>query len=132
MIPMNSVALYQKKLKKQLPCNNAVKKRLLENFQTSLDEFLEDHPSPTVDELNTAFGPPEEIAKILSKEISPEEADSYHKSCTIKKVLSAISAGILLLFMLYVFFWKSKPITYKTETNIISEITSPSEPTGGT
>ena len=122
---MNSVALYKKKLKKHLPCKNVVKKRLLENFQTSLDEFLEDHPSPTIEELDTAFGPPEEMVKILSAEISQEDADSYRKSCTVKRVLSAICAGIFLLFVLYVFFWKSKPITYEEVTTIIGEVTTP-------
>ena len=129
---MNSVALYKKKLKKHLPCKNVVKKRLLENFQTSLDEFLEDHPSPTAEELNAAFGPPEEMAKILSAEISQEDVARYRKGRKIKRILSVVLAVVVTASVLYLAFWKQKPITYEEDTNIINDVTSPSAPTGGT
>ena len=127
---MNSVSLYQKKLRKQLPCKNAVKKRLLENFQASLDEFLEDHPSPTIEELDTAFGPPEEMVKILSAEISQEDVARYRKGCKIKRILSVVLAVVVTASVLYLAFWKQKPITQTDDLEINDEI-SIDDTTGG-
>lgn len=79
-------------------------------FQSLLKGFLEDYPSPTTQELYTAFGTPEELAKSFSADIPPEEAARYWKKQKVRRVIAGILVALLLLATVYVFFVKQKPL----------------------
>lgn len=107
----NSVAQYERAVKKKLACGGSERRKLLERLRLMLDSYLEENPSPTTEELHTAFGPPASMAEVLSDGISPEEKARYHKSKKLLRVVAAALVAILLLATIYVFFIKQRPIT---------------------
>lgn len=107
---VKTVEQYRKKIKCKLHCTASVKDQLLNKFDKMLMAYLEDNPSPSIEELITAFGPAEETAKMLMEEVSQQEILVYRKQQTLKRVLSAVLAAIFIFFAIYSFFWKEKPL----------------------
>lgn len=104
------VMRYEQALKKQIRCTGVTKKRLLLQFRSSLSTYLEDHPSPTRTNLHEAFGPPEDMSKVLMESVSSEEV-AYFESQRKWKCIAAIAlAAVLLVLTVYAFSWMQKPI----------------------
>lgn len=118
---------YTKALKKQLHCTGGTKKRLMQQFRGSLDVYLEEHPSPTGADLCQAFSRPEDMAKVLMECVSEAEIKQFDKQKKWKRIIAAIIATLLLALMLYIAFWKEKPITSNDTIVIEPTITSPTE-----
>lgn len=121
----NSVAQYEKELKKELPCRGSEQKKLLSRFRVMLGSFLEENPAPTAQELRAAFGPPEAMAAVLSDGISPEEKTRYQNGTKLRRVIAGILAALLLLAVVYVFLIKQRPITSVDEDIPGTEVTIP-------
>lgn len=113
----DTVLQYEKLLKKQLWCTTAVRKRLLEKFRGALLVFLEETPEPSMNQLREAFGPPEEMAQVLMTEVSPEEKAEYRRNRRIRLIAAGIIAVVFVLFTMYVYFEKQKPLTVINEAN---------------
>lgn len=101
---------YIKALKKELRCTGSTKKRLLQQFHSSLSAYLEEHPSPTGTDLQDAFGPPNEMAGVLMEHVSEEDRRKYHHSQTIKRIFAVILVVLFFAYVTFVLFWKQKPI----------------------
>ena len=115
----NNTKRYESKLKRKLQCNRATKARLLDEFSHSLDGFLDENPDATFADLSNAFGPPEEMAHILMERLSVEEIRQYRRHICVKRVVAAFCAAAVLIFTLYVFFYKDlSNVTYNPETYI--------------
>lgn len=119
------VALYQKQLRKKLKCGSQVKEQMMGRFQLSVDTFLEENSSPTMEELHQAFGPPNEMAAILSEQISIEESRRYRRNEIIKKIMAIVLAALAMLFALYCFFWKNKPLTFDDDISVVDDVSVP-------
>lgn len=119
---VKTVEQYRKKIKCKLHCTASVKNQLLNKFDKMLMAYLEEKPSPSAEDLITAFGPVEEIAKMLMDEIPQQEILAYRKQQTVKRVLSAVLAAIFIFFTIYSFFWKDKPIVSVDEVNSVDPI----------
>lgn len=113
----DTVLQYEKLLKKQLRCTTAVRKRLLEKFRGALLVFLEETPEPSMNQLREAFGPPEEMAQVLMTEVSPEEKAEYCRNRRIQCIAAGVIAVVFVLFTMYVYFEKQKPLTVINEAN---------------
>lgn len=101
---------YEKALKKQLRCTGVTKKRLLLQFRSSLSAYLEDHPSPTGTDLRDAFGPPEDMSKVLMESVSNEEVSHFESQRRWKCIAAIALAAVLLVLIVYTFSWMQKPI----------------------
>lgn len=123
----HETALYEKALRKQLHCTGNAKKHLLQQFRSSLAAYLDEHPSPTGADLRDAFGPPEDMSKILMESVSEAEIARFYQQRKWKRIIAAIIATLLLTLMLYIAFWKEKPITSNDSIVIEPIITSPTE-----
>lgn len=75
----NCISKYKKALKKNLRCTRNTQKQLLKKFEITWSTFLEDNPTPSMDELCTAFGSPKEMASVLMEEVTPEEIARYRR-----------------------------------------------------
>lgn len=75
----NCISRYKKALKKNLHCTRNTQKQLLKKFESTWSTFLEDNPTPSMDELCTAFGSPKEMASVLMEEVTPEEIVRYRR-----------------------------------------------------
>lgn len=118
---------YEKALKKQLRCTGSTKKRLLLQFRSSLAAYLEEHPFPTASDLRDAFGPPEDMAKVLMENISEAEVKTYRKRALILKIIAVVLLAMILIQVVYSAFFKDYTIV--TDDSIIIEpaVTSPKE-----
>ena len=121
---INAAARYRRALKKNLRCSTGAQKRLLAGFDNTLDAYLEEHTEPTIDDLSTAFGPPEEIASILMAQASPQEQAHYRKKTIAIRALAYIFAGILVLFTIYIWFVKEVGLTSVDHSGIIGPTSS--------
>lgn len=120
----DTVLQYEKLLKKQLRCTTAVRKRLLEKFRGALLVFLEETPDPNLNQLREAFGPPEEMAQVLMTEVSPEEMVEYCRNTRIRRIAAGVIAVVLVLFTMYVYFEKQKPLITTDEVNNLGTIST--------
>lgn len=105
-----SIAKYKKTLKKNLRCTGDVRNRLLAKFDSTLQLYLEENPSPDELALQAAFGTPEDMAKILMEEVTPSETKHYRIGRTVLKVISGILIAILIALTIFIFFIKQKPV----------------------
>ena len=121
---VNAAARYRRALKKQLRCTTAVRSRLLADFDNTLAAYLEEHTEPTIGDLSTAFGPPEEMASILMAQTSPQEQAHYRKKTIAIRALAYIFAGILVLFTIYIWFVKEVGLTSVDHSGIIGPTSS--------
>lgn len=123
-----SITQYKKAIKKQLLCCGATKKKLLTRLQTSLAEFEEEHPAPDTGILYDAFGPPEEMAKTLMEGVSGKEIEKYRRKKVVLRVIAGILVAALLLFTIYVFVVKQRPIVSSTEYHDYGPISTEANP----
>lgn len=80
-----------------------------------LANFLEDQISPSMDELVSAFGTPEEMARILMEETSAQDQAQFRKELLIKRVLIGTLLAAFLILTTYIYFYKEKPINVTDE-----------------
>lgn len=120
----NHAKRYKSKLKRKLQCSRATKAKLLEEFSHSLDGFLDENPDASFTDLSNAFGPPEEMARILMEKLSAEETRQYRLHTRMKRIVAALCAAAFLLFAVYVFFEKQKPLTFSEDDKSIEIFTS--------
>ena len=52
---------YYKEIYKNLPCSYGIKKVFIKSFKNRFNEFIEDNPNSTIDDLKKNFGEPKEI-----------------------------------------------------------------------
>ena len=122
----DTVLQYEKLLKKQLRCTTAVRKRLLEKFRCALLVFLEETPEPSMNQLQEAFGPPEEMAQVLMTEVSPGEMAEYRRNRRIRRIAVGVIAVVFALFTMYVYFEKQKPVTIINEASNLGIVSTES------
>lgn len=123
----SDVSRYRRKLKKQLTCGPLTRRRLLSRFDCSLTPFLEENPSPSYEQLVSAFGTPVEMAAILMQSVSAKDQARYQTCKKIIRILAVVAAVLIICFALYVFFVKEFSVIEMHETVYPSEITYPLE-----
>lgn len=106
-----AVARYMRALKRKLPCSGWTRKTVMARFQTMLDSFLEDHPDPAEEALYDAFGTPEDMAKELASGIPQDETARFFRKRQLQKTGTYVLLAAILVFAVYVFFFKETAIT---------------------
>lgn len=118
---VNAAAKYRRALEKELRCGQNVKKRLLANFDRTLDTYLEENAEPSMDELISAFGPAENLAETLMEAVTPQERKQYERTTVWKVILGVILAVALLLSTLYIWFYKETGLIYEDSVHEITD-----------
>lgn len=114
---------YRRALKKHLHCGVSTRRQLLDRFDNSLSDFLADCPTPTQEQLKSAFGPPEEAAGVLMEAVSENEQIQCQKRKTLLRILASAVAVLFIVFTIYVYFVKdivliSSDVVIPDETGI--------------
>ncbi len=109
---------YLRELRAEIPCGFFRKKKLIQPFLTSLENFLSEAPDASYSDLVDAFGTPKEMAATLSEKIS--DADIYRYKKTKKIIFAAVIFAVLLLsaWTLWALYDRSIPVTI-VQTTII-------------
>lgn len=103
-------AHYRLALKRQLRCGASVRRQILTRFDDSLARFEEEFPSPTYAQLESAFGPPPEMAAVMMECVSDREKKKYGNRKKLIRIFAGIAAALFIAFTIYVYFLKD--ITY--------------------
>ena len=114
---------YRRALKKHLHCGVSTRRQLLDRFDNSLSDFLADCPTPSQEQLKSAFGPPEEAAGVLMEAVSENEQIQCQKRKTLLRILASAVAVLFIVFTIYVYFVKdivliSSDVVIPDETGI--------------
>lgn len=92
---------YLKSVKRELVCPKSLRKRSLDQLKTSLDEFLEDHPTATEADIVEQFGSPADFANAFLASLDEEKLKKQlKKSRQIWAVVITVCAIALLLLVL--------------------------------
>ena len=119
------VGQYRKALRKHLRCGWKSRKRLLMEFDKTLGDYLEEHDAPTLDDLNSAFGSPEEMAEIMMAGLTSQEQAQYQKLRFLQKVGAWVLVVIALMSAVYIWLLKEFSITVVDNAGVIDETTEP-------
>ena len=115
----HNVRRYRSKLKKKLHCMRKTQCKLLGEFDCMLNGFIDENPDASFDDLCSAFGPPEEMARILMEKLSTEDNRQHRRYIRIKRIVAAFCAVAFLLFVAYVFVEKQKPLTFNDNDELV-------------
>lgn len=118
-------ARYRRTLKKQLRCGASVRRQILTRFDDSLARFEEEYPSPTYAQLETAFGPPPEMAAVMMEGVSGREAKKYAIRKKLIRIFAGIAAALFIAFSMYVFFEKEFSVVTFEDSIHSGEVTIP-------
>jgi hypothetical protein len=109
---------YKRQLKQHLSCGNRRRKELMEQFQETLDSFLEDNPSPDFSALEEAFGSPEQMARELMETVPPHEVDQWKRRRNIRRGVAGVLACVFVAVLGYFAFLRARPIEVTIEDTI--------------
>jgi hypothetical protein len=111
---------YKRQLKQHLSCGNRRRKELMEQFQETLDSFLEENPSPDFSALEEAFGSPEQMARELMETVPPHEVDQWKRRRNIRRGVAGVLACVFVAVLGYFAFLRARPVEVKiTQTTTI-------------
>ena len=121
----NPTVTYKRSLKKHLSreyCSGKTRSALLARFDTMVNTLAEDCPSPTAEDLNAAFGTPEQLAQVLLAGMPQEEVlrreQSFRRAQVLRHVVLAVLAAALVLGFAYAWWFKEYSI-HAAETIVI-------------
>ena len=118
-------ARYRRALKKQLRCGASARRQILTRFDDSLARFEEEFPSPTYVQLETAFGPPLEMAAVMMEDVSDRETQKYAIRKKLIRIFAGIAAALFIAFSMYVFFEKEFSVITFEDSIHSGEVTIP-------
>ena len=126
----NELHRYRRAVKSQLCCTGKSRRILLLRLRNMLDSYQAEHPAPTAEDLRAAFGPPEEMAALLSEFLTEKDRLCYRRKKQFLYATAGVLTTALLLFSLYVFFVKDLEVTTIDTIYIYPEelISTPSSP----
>lgn len=76
---------YSLELKRNLRCSKSYRRKMLNQFNKAMDDYLQDNGMPSMNDLHSAFGSPKEMAEILMEGMPSEEKEKNRKYEKYKK-----------------------------------------------
>ena len=104
---------YLKSVKRELVCPKSLRKRSLDQLKTSLDEFLENHPTATEVDIVEQFGSPADFANAFLASLDEGELKKQLKKSRRVWVIVVTTCALALLLLVLMF---GKIIEYNKET----------------
>lgn len=94
---------YLKAVKRELVCPKSLRKRSLGQLKTSLDEFLEDHPTATEADIVEQFGSPADFANAFLASLDEGELKKQIKKSKRIWAVVIVACAIALLLLVLTF-----------------------------
>lgn len=122
----DGVLQYQKKLRKALRCPRKTQIRLMVQFRDYQRRVTAEISDPTYAQLVTAFGPPEEMAGELMRDVASQEHRAYQRQTLLRRVIFAVLLLTLVGFSIYITFYKHcHTVVFQTKDYIYIDGTPP-------
>lgn len=111
---------YYKQLKKYLPATKQTSV-LMKNLRNSIDEYIDNHPDYSIQEIIDTFGSPEETAEFLVTSMDTKE---FKKRLSLKNSILIGFVSLLALFLfVYMFAYiRGRNLTAVYETDEVINI----------
>lgn len=98
--------MYEKELKRYcskavsgLVCGQAEREKLRQYIFASAQDYLEEQPNTTFEELQAVLGSPEEIAQEFMCNQSPKEVQHWHKKHRQKMMIGVITTALVIVVL---------------------------------
>lgn len=85
---------YKNEIKDMLPFSNEVTKKLLDDLQNGIDDYIENNDVTSFDEIIEHFGKPDEVAEDL-KNIT--DAQVFKRKIDFKKIIISFAVIVILI-----------------------------------
>ena len=88
---------YFKKIKKNLICSKSIKKIFIHDFKNRVDEYVDENPDVSIEDIISTFGTPNDIIKGFDNELE------YYKNKAKKRLIISIAiivASIIVIGVL--------------------------------
>lgn len=121
-----AIEQYKRRLRRRLHCDSTMKRRLMDRFEGMLNVYLGDSGWPASwpgkQDLENAFGTPDQMARILMDEIPADVFAKYQRKRQILRIIAAVAVAALLAQSIYLMFFK--PFTIVSKSEVIIDGTS--------
>ena len=115
---------YRRQIKKSITVSSKEKDEMLRGLQTGIEEYLEQNPDATMEDVRAHFGEPCEIAAEFLPDVTPKDRKRFVRR---KKVILGLSLGLVVIVILFIAVYFS--LVWKTP-GVIKETGKFEEPTG--
>lgn len=88
---------YFRRIQRRLKCSRAQKRSLIERVRRAAEEFAEENPEATPEEVAEYLGNPYEVAQELLEALDPEELERYQKR---KRMWLILGVGLLVVALI--------------------------------
>ena len=90
---------YLEQVRSELKGADRRKKEVLQQIQTAVEDYAEEHPQCTYQELTQHFGTPGQIAESYVAEMDSQEV--LRKISYRKKLVIAVASGLILMLLVW-------------------------------
>ena len=124
------VEVYFREIKALLLCSKEQKDELLLGLKSDVEDFIEEHPDATLQDLKDHFGTPESIADSYQSTVGESEIrKKFHYSRRMAYIVSAaVSVLFLVIFVGFVLYFaklmKDVPEYYVVEETVMQSVPS--------
>lgn len=112
-------------VEKLLVCDDSMKKHLRTRFDEMLASFLEEHPDPDRDELESFIGTPEDMAVELMEYVSVSDVETCRRKRRIVRILILVFVFIVAISMASFYFLTYVQTPIETEDAITVSVDKP-------
>lgn len=109
---------YWAAVEKLLVCDDSMKKHLRTRFDDMLASFLEEHPDPDWDELESFIGTPEDMATELMEYVSVSDVEACRRKRKIAWILTLIFVFIIAISVACIFYITYMPVPIVRDDDI--------------
>lgn len=85
---------YLKDIKRNMICSNSIKKLFIKDFKNRIDEYLDENPNTSIDDIINNFGNPEDIVRSFNDELE------YYKNKSRKRLIIVIVISVVSLVII--------------------------------
>ena len=85
---------YLKDIKRNMICSNSIKKLFIKDFKNRIDEFIDENPNTSIDDIINNFGNPEDIVRSFNDELE------YYKNKSRKRLIIVIVISVVSLVII--------------------------------
>lgn len=124
------VEVYFREIKALLLCSKEQKDELLLGLKSDVEDFIEEHPDATLQDLKDHFGTPESIADSYQSTVGESEIrKKFHYSRRMAYIVgAAVSILVLVIFVGFVLYFaklmKDVPEYYVVEETVMQSVPS--------
>ena len=124
------VEVYFREIKALLLCSKEQKDELLLGLKSDVEDFIEEHPDATLQDLKDHFGTPESIADSYQSTVGESEIQKkFHYSRRMAYIIgAAVSVLFLVIFVGFVLYFaklmKDVPEYYVVEETVMQSVPS--------